>query len=241
MCLPTPPAATTCPTHELISWTVCDFSRPTVIMIMFRSDSCRSARNLVTIWPREFSGRLPRSSPSVRQTSHFDCCLASLSSLRHVATASKKQVPPATSGFSAASVDSRDLRPLALTVNGAKVSTREPKPTKPTASPLWTCFCKMRCTQAEHVAKRDMAVPVSCDIMEQLRSRQKIIARSVGAAARGMPLPRGMATLPMGLRLATRFSGAPRSRAWVATRVGSKPGSCEKAASISLTVIQRIR
>mmetsp|Transcript_48698 Transcript_48698/g.140033 ORF Transcript_48698/g.140033 Transcript_48698/m.140033 type:complete len:274 (-) Transcript_48698:1264-2085(-) len=238
MCLPTPPFAFTCPTQDSINCTFCFLSDPTVIMIMLRSEGCRCDNIFETTCPHEFSARLPKSSPSVRHTSHREGQLAVVNSCKDLATASKKQVPPMVSGRNCSMRLSRSLPALpAICVGGTTTSTLLPKPTTATESTLRTWFFKMLRTHAEQVAKRDSDVPVSRESIEQLLSRQKTTMRSPGPLRNEAP-----PSPPPGLA-ATRLarSAGPRSVACVGTLLGLKSGSWAKASSSSRMLSHRMR
>mmetsp|Transcript_62974 Transcript_62974/g.184676 ORF Transcript_62974/g.184676 Transcript_62974/m.184676 type:complete len:277 (+) Transcript_62974:261-1091(+) len=241
-------------------------------MIMFRFGGASPlSRARVTSSPCALSRRLPRSSPSVRQTSQR-CAPAGArpgwpSCCRHCATASKKHVPPSSCAWRPAIRASRCAPPTPLAVGAMTVSTCAPKPTTPTRSQSRTWSLRMRRTQVTQVPKRVRLVPVSCESIERLQSRQK--TTTFGGSAETASKPKRPSRGPCsGLRSMSRAEcgehwtrhGVPRTESWpcrsaplggtaglprsfadVGTRAGSRPGMRAKASSTSLTLIHRRR
>mmetsp|Transcript_116617 Transcript_116617/g.260498 ORF Transcript_116617/g.260498 Transcript_116617/m.260498 type:complete len:262 (-) Transcript_116617:709-1494(-) len=176
-CLPMPPAAPTSATQESMLRVFFSFSLPTVIITMFKFETTPSCSILVTICPSALALSLPRSSPSVRQTSHREASAEATRDWPKIcklwATASKKQVPPKVSACMLANNESSFWPAWPFNAGMATMCTRPPKPTTPTRSQSRTWSHRMRRTHATHVSNRESEVPVSCDNMERLQSKQK--------------------------------------------------------------------
>mmetsp|Transcript_131897 Transcript_131897/g.422315 ORF Transcript_131897/g.422315 Transcript_131897/m.422315 type:complete len:506 (-) Transcript_131897:3076-4593(-) len=264
-CCAKPPVAATRSTQPSMTRTFFSLSLPTVIMTMFRLGGGVVSSARVTSSPFKFSRRLPKSSPSVRQTSHrgASACArpACPSCWRHCRTASKKVVPPSICACRLAIFASTCAPPTPLAVGGTTVSTCAPKPTTPTRSWLRTWSRKMRRMQATQVWNRFKLVPVSWESIERLQSKQKITTFGGPSAAPTPPppeLPPRRAREPVGREIWRDGSaqasmlppgppelggsaGRPNSLASVGNCSGWKPGMRPAASLISRTLIQRRR
>mmetsp|Transcript_11691 Transcript_11691/g.24687 ORF Transcript_11691/g.24687 Transcript_11691/m.24687 type:complete len:211 (+) Transcript_11691:71-703(+) len=137
-CLPRPPVAVTRFTQDSMTCTLAALRAPTVIIITLKWRGFPASSIRVTNSPLALSRRLPRSSPSVRQTSQRaasgEASPGLSKSMRHSATASKKHVPPAVSGRKAPMRASTVPKSFPFLVGGTTVSTLWPKQTMPTWS-----------------------------------------------------------------------------------------------------------